>query len=107
MIQKYQDLALRLAARLCERDDLDAIDLRVLAAYFTLAASDTAPSPEPRDQTLSPERAVSPPKGVALALLPWGPLVCKAQPPVESDPLLLAFMLAFFAWVIYLLARRS
>ena len=107
MIQKYQDLALRLAARLCERDDLDALDLRVLAAYFTLAASDTAPSPEPRDQTLSPERAVSPPKGVALALLPWGSLICKAQPPVESDPLLLGVMLVFFAWVTYLLARRS
>ena len=107
MLQKYQDLALRLAARLCERDDLDALDLRVLAAYFTLAASDTEPAPVPRDQTMQPERAVSPPKGVALGLLPTGALLCKAQPPVESDPLLLGVMLAFFAWVIYLLARRS
>ena len=107
MLRQYQDLAVRLAARLCAKEDLDALDLRVLAAYFTLAASDTEPAPAPRDQTMQPERAVSPPKGVALALLPWGPLVCKAQPPVESDPLLLGVMLAFFAWVAYLLARRS
>jgi hypothetical protein len=107
MLRQYQDLALRLAARLCAKEDLDRLDLRVLEAYFNLAASDTEPAPAPRDQTMQPERAVSPPKGVALALLPWGPLVCKAQPPVESDPLLLGFILAFFGWVAYLLARRS
>jgi hypothetical protein len=107
MLQRYQDLALRLASRLVQREDLDETDLRVLKAYFILAADDDAPPPGPRDQTATQTEAVSPPKGVAAALLPWGTLLGKAQPKVEPDPLLLGLMIAFFAWVIYLLARRS
>ena len=107
MIRDYQDIALRLAARLAARDELDRLDLRVLEAYFTLAARDTEPSPASRDQTLPPERAVSPPKGVDFALLPWGAFVCKAQSHVEADPLLLGLMIAFFAYVAVLLWRAD
>jgi hypothetical protein len=107
MIRRYQDVALRLAARLAGKE-LDDLDLRVLRDYFTLADEDRATPPSvSRDQTLDRGEAETPPKGATAALLPWGVLVCKAQPKVEADPLLLGLMIAFFAWVIYLLARRS
>jgi len=107
MIRRYQDVALRLAARLVSKD-LDDLDLRVLRAYFTLADEDRGTPPSvSRDQTLDRGEAETPPKGATSALLPWGLLLCKAQPKVEADPLLLGLLLAFFAWVIYLLARRS
>ena len=108
MNRRYQDVALRLAARLAAKD-LDDLDLRVLRAYFTLADEDreTHPPSVSRDQTLDRGEAETPPKGATAALLPWGVVLCKAQPKVEADPLLLGLMIAFFAWVIYLIARRS
>jgi hypothetical protein len=107
MIRRYQDVALRLAARLAGKE-LDDLDLRVLRDYFTLADEDRGTPPSvSRDQTLDRGEAETPPKGATAALLPWGVIVCKAQPKVEADPLLLGVMIAFFAWVIYLLARRS
>jgi hypothetical protein len=107
MMRRYQDVALRLAARLAGKE-LDDLDLRVLRDYFTLADEDRGTPPSvSRDQTLDRGEAETPPKGATAALLPWGVLVCKAQPKVEADPLLLGVMIAFFAWVIYLLARRS
>jgi hypothetical protein len=108
MIRRYQDVALRLAARLAGKE-LDDLDLRVLRDYFTLADEDRGMHPPSvsRDQTLDRGEAETPPKGATAALLPWGVLVCKAQPKVEADPLLLAVMTAFFVWVAYLLWRRS
>jgi len=107
MIRRYQDVALRLAARLAGKE-LDDLDLRVLRDYFTLADEDRGTPPSvSRDQTLDRGEAETPPKGATAALLPWGVLVCKAQPKVEADPILLGLMIAFFAWVIYLLSRRS
>jgi hypothetical protein len=107
MMRRYQDVALRLAARLAGKE-LDDLDLRVLRDYFTLADEDRGTPPSvSRDQTLDRGEAETPPKGATAALLPWGVLVCKAQPKVEADPLLLGLMIAFFAWVVYLLARRS
>ena len=105
MIERYQDIALRLAARLVEKD-LSDLDLRVLKAYFTLAEED-APPPGSRDQTLHRTEAVSPPKGVAVAVLPLGLAFGKAQPRVEADPILAAFVVAFYAYLFFLLARRS
>ena len=106
MIAQYRDLATRLAARLAAKE-LDDLDLRVLRSYFDLVSEDgeTPPSVS-RDQTLDRGEAETPPKGVTAALLPWGLVLCKAQPKVEGDPLLLAVMLAFFVWVVYLLWRR-
>ena len=105
MIERYQDIALRLAARLVEKD-LSDLDLRVLKAYFTLAEED-APPPGSRDQTLRRTEAVSPPKGATAALLPLGLAFGKAQPRVEGDPLLAAVVVVFYAYLFYLLARRS
>lgn len=105
MLERYQDLALRLASRLAQKE-LDDLDLRVMKAYFTLAAED-APPPGSRDQTLSRTEAVSPPKGATFALLPLGLAFGKAQPRVEADPILAAFVVAFYAYLFFLLARRS
>jgi hypothetical protein len=107
MIAQYRDLATRLAARLASKE-LDDLDLRVLRSYFDLVSEDgeTPPSVS-RDQTLDRGEAETPPKGATAALLPWGVVLCKAQPKVEADPLLLGLMIAFFVWVIYLIARRS
>jgi hypothetical protein len=107
MIRRYQDVALRLAARLASKD-LDDLDLRVLRDYFHLADEDRGTPPSvSRDPTLDRGEAETPPKGATAALLPWGVLVCNTQPKVEADPLLLAVMTAFFVWVAYLLWRRS
>jgi hypothetical protein len=107
VIRRYQDVALRLAARLASKD-LDDLDLRVLRDYFHLADEDRGTPPSvSRDQTLDRGEAETPPKGATAALLPWGVVLCKAQPKVEADPLLLGLMIVFFAWVIYLIARRS
>lgn len=106
MLARYQDLALRLAARLCAKEDLDRLDLRVLEAYFNLAAEDVPP-PGSRDQTLSRAEAVSPPKGASLALLPLGLVYGNPQPRVESDPLLAALVVVFFGYTAILLWRRS
>ena len=107
MMRRYQDVALRLAARLAGKE-LDDLDLRVLRDYFTLADEDRGTPPSvSRDQTLDRGEAETPPKGATAALLPWGVVLCKAQPKVEADPLLLGLMIAFFVWVIYLIARRS
>jgi hypothetical protein len=106
-MRRYQDVALRLAARLAGKE-LDDLDLRVLRDYFTLADEDRGTPPSvSRDQTLDRGEAETPPKGATAALLPWGVVLCKAQPKVEADPLLLGLMIAFFVWVIYLIARRS
>jgi len=108
VIRRYQDVALRLAARLAAKE-LDDLDLRVLRAYFNLADEDREihPPSVSRDQTIDRGEAETPPKGATAALLPWGLLLGKAQPKVEADPLLLGLMVVFFAWVIYLIARRS
>lgn len=107
MISQYRDLATRLAARLAAKE-LDEVDLRVLRSYFDLVSEDgeTPPSVS-RDQTLDRGEAETPPKGATAALLPWGLVLCKAQPKVEADPILLGVMVAFFVWVAYLLSRRS
>jgi hypothetical protein len=108
MIRRYQDLALRLAARLARRDDLDDLDLRVLRAYFTLASEDREVSPPtPRDQTTTTEGTGAPPYGTTAALVPWGLLLGKANPPVEGDPLLLLVVVAFYSYLAFILWRSS
>lgn len=104
MLRRYQDIALRLAARLAKREDLGPLDLRVLEAYFNLASDDREPSPPaPRDQTRMPGET-HPPKG-CLSALPLPLLLCKAQPAVQGDPILLGGMVVFFSYVAVLLWR--
>lgn len=107
MIRRYQDVALRLAARLARKEDLDALDLRVLEAYFDLVSEEGSPPPPPRDQTTTTGETGVPPNGTTFAVLPWGILLCKANPPAHGDPLLAAFVIVFFAYVAVLLWRSS
>jgi len=108
MLQRYQDVALRLAARLARRDDLADLDLRVLRDYFALSSEDREVSPpSPRDQTTTTGKTGVPPYGTTAAFVPWGLLLGKANPPVEADPLLLLVVVAFYTYLAVLLWRAS
>ena len=98
MIDRYRDIALRLASRLAQRDDLSETDLRVLRAYFALASEDI-PEPPGVPAVRPPETGI-PPTG-SFALLP----LALANGKAEGDHVLLALILAVFAYVGVILWR--